>query len=275
MKLLSDKSVEMSRTSLAYRSFEDNYITCFEFGESPSSELVASLKRELRCHIDKLALEQKNLEAMVQECAVRARVVSLIMDLNAENSLANALSKQLELFLVMETFENGTNQSSLANDSNIVSGMMMVCSYSPLPPASICRADYSILQLYMYCVTPIALAAGIFSMNEKVMPFIPPTFQSFLGLSIGFGLISLSLHHCHQWRRRKNAGSQGQVQTLTQATTKLAHAMSTYLRPQNRDDIEQGTTPVPRISGQETQAVTREHSPGDAGATEDHSALAA
>ena len=42
------------------------------------------------------------------------------------NLLANPSPQKLELSLLLETFENGTNQSSLANDNKMLTAMMMV-----------------------------------------------------------------------------------------------------------------------------------------------------
>lgn len=123
----------------------------------------------------------------------------------------------------------------------------------------------------MYCVTPVALATGMFSMNEKVMPFIPPTFQSFLGLSFAFAFIGLSLHLWQQRYWRKRANNTGQVRRLTQATTELDQAVSTYLQPRNQDDLEQGGNPTSSGSEQGTHAGAGRHGSDDTAVAEDRS----
>ena len=43
-------------------------------------------------------------------------------------------------------------------------------------------------QLYF---SPIALTAGIFSMKDNVIPFIPASFGSFVGLVFAFGILGI------------------------------------------------------------------------------------
>lgn len=91
MNITSAKSVELSRTLIAYRNFEENDMTYFEFDNPSTPDLVAGLKKDLKSHIDKLGQEQKDLEAMVHKCGVRARMVSHGRNVTATSLLANAL----------------------------------------------------------------------------------------------------------------------------------------------------------------------------------------
>lgn len=109
----------------------------------------------------------------------------------------------------------------------------------------------------------------MFSMNEKVIPFIPPTFHSFLGLSFAFAFAGLSLHFCQQRQWRKSADPPGQVHKLTQATTDLDHAVSNYLRPRNQDDVEQGVTPIHSGLEEGTRVATGGHGFDDTTVTQD------
>lgn len=93
----------------------------------------------------------------------------------------------------------------------------------------------------MYCVTPIALAAGMFSMNEGVMPFPPPTFKSFIGLSLTFAFVSFSLYLWHRWQWQRASAPPDQVRKLTQAKKALNEAVTGILCPANQSDIEQGS----------------------------------
>lgn len=76
MNITADKSVELSRLIIMYRAFEDNNMAYFE--DIETSEEGGRLLKELKSQVDKLVLEQKDLEAMAQKCSVRARMVSEI-----------------------------------------------------------------------------------------------------------------------------------------------------------------------------------------------------
>lgn len=78
MEITSNKSVELSRTITAYKSFEENNMTYFEFEDPSISDPATNLKKELKSHVDKLVLEEKDLTAMVHKCGVRARMVSQV-----------------------------------------------------------------------------------------------------------------------------------------------------------------------------------------------------
>lgn len=49
---------------------------------------------------------------------------------------------------------------------------------------------------------PIALTAGIFSMDRNVIPFLPASFGSFVGLVITFGILGLVIHFVPLYQTR-------------------------------------------------------------------------
>ena len=73
MSVISSMSVELSQAITMCKAFETNDLAYFE--DLAMLDEVAGLRRELESHVDKLVLEQKDLELMIQKCTVRMRMV--------------------------------------------------------------------------------------------------------------------------------------------------------------------------------------------------------
>lgn len=80
-------------------------------------------------------------------------------------------ARELETQLSLENNQVGILQQKLTQDSKWLSVIMM----SSLP---------------------VALTAGIFSMDRNVIPFLPASFGSFVGLIITFGILGMAIATC-------------------------------------------------------------------------------
>ncbi|PMD64753.1 uncharacterized protein K444DRAFT_659975 [Hyaloscypha bicolor E] len=76
-------------------------------------------------------------------------------------------AQELELRLILEGNEVGNMQHKIAQDNKGLALIMMIY------------------------ISPIALAAAIFSMNRDVISFIPANFGSFISLVFGFGILGI------------------------------------------------------------------------------------
>ncbi|KAF4629532.1 hypothetical protein G7Y89_g8613 [Cudoniella acicularis] len=152
--LLSQK---LSETVDACESFclQDAYYFRRRSASAGRDQLLDSLPA-IQMTFEELRLLQKKLEFLVARCDDFAQVVHGY--------------KQLEHQLMLKNKQLDHRQHRISEDSRSLSVIMM---------------------LY---ISPIALTAGIFSMNKDVIPFIPTNFGSFVGMVVIFGALGGIIH---------------------------------------------------------------------------------
>ena len=93
----------------------------------------------------------------------------------------------------------GNLQHKIAEDNKGLTLIMMVSSQLPNEVTMQISNTFRTSQLY---ISPIALAAGILSMNSDIISFIPPNFGSFVGLVFTFGVLGICIHVILQYPSR-------------------------------------------------------------------------
>ncbi|KAK4945631.1 hypothetical protein LTR10_015250 [Elasticomyces elasticus] len=158
----------LTKTLDAYDGFQASSVPAF-LSVSDASH-VNRLMYDLPTTYRELRDLKKELESLVKRAEEFARELEcrLVFDMNQTSSLQRELTE---------------TSNSLARASN----EMAKCS----------GASAAIMLLYF---SPIALGAGVFSMDQRVIRFLPHTFGSFMTLTFGFGLFG-----CVIWGFGRNA----------------------------------------------------------------------
>ena len=110
------------------------------------------------------------------------------------NNLVRASNEYTKAGHVIARDSNKVTEASneMAKYNGTLGAIMLVSGQKSHPQAK----ETDVHCAHQLCYTPIALSAGIFSMDAEVVQWLPRTFGSFMALIIGFGVLGFAILRC-------------------------------------------------------------------------------
>ncbi|KAI1611967.1 hypothetical protein EDD36DRAFT_475669 [Exophiala viscosa] len=162
--ITSDLSERLSHTVDACARFGQN--DAVSFWDIHNITHNKKLLNSIQSAMQGLEGLRTELEAIIKRCEDFGRLLEIRIKLESIR-MGNCQSE-----LVKAGNEYAKASRGLADDNN-----------------KLARTTQKLSTIMMLYVSPIALTAGIFSMDENVIPFIPPNFASFVLMTFFFGVV--------------------------------------------------------------------------------------